>query len=353
MVELSQPRMSYLFERGDYRNKGEELQPATPQVLHPMAEGPPTRLTLANWLIDPENPLVARVTVNRWWAEIFGRGIVPTPEDFGIKGDAPSHPDLLDWLAVEFMENGWSRKKLLRSILLSSTYRQSSFASADQREFDDANRLLARGPRFRMSAEMIRDNLLAVSGLLDLKQFGPSIRPYQPDGIWSKVGGQNYKYEVSPGSEQYRRGLYVVLKRGAPYPSFMNFDASARLACTIQRSRTNTPLQALTLLNDPVYVAAAESLARRVLMESESTDTNDRIVHAFQLCTGRIPSESEVNVLLDLWETQHSVSLAAAGEQANANKTNKLPTGISEAEFAAWKSVATTLLNLHETITKN
>ncbi|MEZ6127640.1 MAG: DUF1553 domain-containing protein [Planctomycetaceae bacterium] len=354
MVELAEPRESYVFERGDYRNKGEDLLPATPKVLHPIPAGPLNRLTLAKWLIDPANPLVARVTVNRWWAQIFGQGIVSTPEDFGVKGDAPTHPELLDWLAVELMENGWSRKKLIRTILLSSTYRQSSFSSDELRERDDANRLLARGPAFRMSAEMIRDNLLAVSGLLDLKQFGPSIRPYQPDGIWSKVGGQNYDYKVSPGSEQYRRGIYVVLKRGAPYPSFINFDASARLACTVRRSRTNTPLQALTLLNDPVYVAAAESLVRRLLNEQKSASIDEQIRHAFQLCTGRRPSENEFKVLLDLWETQHSVSLAATNRRTSGKKTTEeLPTGLSTAQFAAWKSVAATLLNLHETITKN
>ena len=353
MIELPQPRMSYVFERGDYRNRGETLQPTTPKILHAMPDGPLNRLTLAKWLVDPTNPLVARVTVNRWWAEIFGRGIVPTLEDFGIKGDTASHPELLDWLAVEFMENGWSRKKLIRTILLSSTYRQSSFVSHELRKFDDANQFLARGPRFRMSAEMIRDNLLAVSGLLDLKQFGPSIRPYQPDGIWSKVGGQNYDYKVSPGSEQYRRGIYVVLKRGAPYPSFMNFDASARLACTVQRSRTNTPLQALTLLNDPVYVAAADALARRVLTNSHATTAGEKIAYAFQLSTGRRPMEPEANVLMDLLETQRSINLATMNDQVPPKGSKNRPTGVSAADFAAWNSVAMTLLNLHETITKN
>jgi len=353
MIELPQPRMSYVFERGDYRNKGETVQPATPGILHTIPAGPLNRLTLAKWLVDPANPLVGRVTVNRWWAEIFGRGIVPTLEDFGVKGDTASHPKLLDWLAVEFMENGWSRKKLIRTILLSSTYRQSSFVSDEVRELDDANQLLARGPRFRMSAEMIRDNLLAVSGLLDLKQFGPSIHPYQPDGIWSKVGGQNYDYKVSPGSEQYRRGIYVVLKRGAPYPSFMNFDASSRLACTVQRSRTNTPLQALTLLNDPVYVAAADSLARRVLKNKHAATADEKIEYAFQLSTGRRPMQTEAGVLMDLLETQRRVNLAAINGQKWLTKIADLPTGLSASEFAGWKSVAMTLLNLHETITKN
>lgn len=353
MIELAKPRMSYVYDRGDYRKQGDKVKPGTPETLHPMPDGPANRITLARWLTDPSNPLVARVTVNRWWAEIFGTGIVSTVEDFGIKGEAPSHQELLDWLAVEFMENGWSMKKLLRTIVLSSTYRQSSAISEQLRQQDDKNRLLARGPRFRMDAEMIRDNILAASGLLSLKQFGPSIRPYQPDGIWSKVGGNSYKYEVSPGSEQYRRGIYVVLKRGAPYPSFINFDASARLSCTVQRSRTNTPLQALTLLNDPVYVDAAKALARRVLTEKKTATAKEQLSFAFQLCTARKPGPEESGVLLDLLETQKSVNLARPQQARSYAKGTKLPPDVDEATFAAWCSVASTLINLHETITKN
>ncbi len=342
MIELDEPRMSTVFERGDYRKPGEKIEAGTPGILHAGIDGPPNRLTLARWLVDKRNPLVARVTVNRWWAELFGLGIVPTVEDFGIKGEEPSHPKLLDWLAVEFMENGWSMKHVLKTIVLSSTYQQSSFVSREQLEQDDLNSLLARGPRFRMDAETIRDNALAIAGLLDLKQFGPPIYPYQPNGIWSKVGGTAYKYEVSPGTERHRRGLYVVLKRGSPYPSFVNFDATARLACTVKRSRTNTPLQALTLLNDPVYVEAAESLAKRVADEKSGEPLEAQIGFAFQLCTARKPTDTERNALHALYTETFTVA-----------KNSERLADLENAKSRAWYNVATVLLNLHETITKD
>ena len=342
MIELDKPRMSTIFDRGDYKKPGEKVEAGTPEILHAGADGPPNRLTLAKWLVDKRNPLVARVTVNRWWAEMFGRGIVPTVEDFGIKGEEPSHPELLDWLAVEFMENGWSMKHVLRTIVLSSTYQQSSNVSRELLEKDDLNALLARGPRFRMDAEMIRDNALAIAGLIDLKQFGPPIYPYQPDGIWSKVGGTAYKYEVSPGTERHRRGLYVVIKRGSPYPSFVNFDATARLACTVKRSRTNTPLQALTLLNDPVYVEAAEALAARVASEKPNESFDQKLDYAFQICTSRRPTDTERNALHNLFS-----------ETLSSSKNSKTAAKQNTAESKAWYSVATVLLNLHETITKD
>jgi hypothetical protein len=202
--------------------------------------------------------------------------------------------------------------------------------------------LLARGPRFRMTAEMIRDNALAIAGLIDLKQFGPPIYPYQPDGIWSKVGGTSYKYEVSPGTERHRRGLYVVLKRGSPYPSFVNFDATARLACTVKRSRTNTPLQALTLLNDPVYVEAAESLAKRVTNDQPDRPLAEQLAYAFQICTSRQPTDTERNALRNLYS-----------ETLSAAQNSKHVAEQESAESKAWYSVATVLLNLHETITKD
>uniref|UniRef100_UPI0016021AFC PSD1 and planctomycete cytochrome C domain-containing protein n=1 Tax=Stieleria mannarensis TaxID=2755585 RepID=UPI0016021AFC len=328
MVELDQPRMSTVFERGDYRSPGEPVRPGTPSVLHLAPDGPGNRLTLARWLVSRDNPVVARVTVNRWWAELFGDGIVTTPEDFGIKGEPPSHPQLLDWLAIELMDNGWSMKKLLKSIVMSSTYQQSSNVRHDLRDIDPNNRLLARGPRFRMDAEMIRDNALAISGLLNLRQHGPSIRPYQPEGIWSKVGGEAYDYEVSPGGQQHRRGIYVVVKRGSPYPSFINFDATARLACTVKRSRTNTPLQALTLLNDPVYVEAAKTLAARIANEVGHAPIDEQIAYGFQLCTARKPNASERATLRHLYHQQSHADDPMYG-------------------------VATVLLNLHETITKD
>ncbi len=342
MIELKTPRPSTVFERGDYRKPGETVTPATPPILHAAPEGPENRLTLARWLVAPDNPLVARVTVNRLWAELFGDGIVTTLEDFGVKGDPPSHPQLLDWLAVEFVENGWSIKRILRTIVLSATYQQSSHVTPELLERDDRNRLLARGPRLRMDAEMIRDNALAIAGLLDLTQFGPSIRPFQPAGIWVKTGGTAYQYKVSPGSQRYRRGVYVVLKRGSPYPSFVNFDATARLACTVKRSRTNTPLQALTLLNDPVYVDAAHALADRVLAERRQSSFPDQLDYAFRLCTARMPTPAERKVLDQLFREQ--LELSGRPEAASDS---------SERVREAWRSVASVLLNLHETITKN
>jgi hypothetical protein len=261
MRELPQPRMTAIFKRGVFTDPAAPVTATTPSVFSAKASGPPNRLTLAKWLASRDNPLAARVTVNRWWAELFGQGIVTTLEDFGIKGAPPSHPELLDWLAVEFMESGWDMKHVLKLIVMSESARQSAQRPDKADAVDPANALLSYFPRFRLDAEGIRDNALAIAGLINVKQGGVPIRPPQPDGLWKKVGGQQYNYVVSPGSEKYRRGLYVVLKRGSPYPSFMNFDASARMACVVRRSRSNTPLQALTLLNDPVYVEAAKAFA--------------------------------------------------------------------------------------------
>ena len=380
MQELDQLRPSAMFNRGNYTDKGEPVQPGTPEVLHPFERvaadmrrltsnaehGTPSaeqsqslvtsaasRLDLARWLVDRENPLVARVTVNRWWAELFGHGLVTTPEDFGLKGELPTHPELLDWLACEFMDNGWSMKKLLKTIVMSATYRQSSKVTPELFSRDDQNLLYARGPRFRLDAETIRDNVLAVAGLLSLKQGGPPIRPPQPDGLWEKVGGQKYDYVISPGDEKYRRGIYVVWKRGSPYPSFVNFDATARLACKVKRSRSNTPLQALTLLNDPVYVEAAQALARRVLTEEPVTSVELRIRHAFRLALVRAPKDAEVAALKRLYDAE----FAAYQKDAKAAKEllgGNLPVkNASPAEFAAMYSVSSALLNLDEAITKN
>ncbi len=331
MREMDTPRPSAVFQRGDFRSPGAAIEPVTPATLHPLrSEGPRDRLALARWLVSRENPLVARVVVNRLWTELFGEGLVSTPEDFGVKGERPSHPELLDWLAVEFMENGWSQKNLLRTIVTSATYQQTSRATPELIERDPKNRLLSRGPRLRLSAESIRDNALAISGLLSLKQFGPPIRPPQPAGLWTKVGGEKYEYEVSPGEEQHRRGIYVVLKRGSPYPSFISFDATARLACRVKRPSSNTPLQALTLLNDPVYVEAARALAARIVREVPGADPDPRLRHGFRLAVARPPRDSELAVLRKLY----------ADESANGAD-------------AAWFAVASALLNLDETITKN
>ncbi len=335
MREVDEPRMSTMFERGDFRSPGNAVEPHTPKVLHPYTiEGPRNRLALAKWLVSRDNPLVSRVIVNRMWLEVFGAGLVTTPEDFGLKGEAPTHPELLDWLAIEFMENGWSQKGLLRTILTSQTYRQSSRINADSLEQDPNNSMLARGPRFRLSAESIRDNALAICGSLSLKQFGPPIRPPQPDGLWKKVGGQQYDYQVSPGEDQYRRGVYVVLKRMSPYPSFINFDATARLACRVNRGRSNTPLQALTLLNDPVYVEAAQKLAGRILEDINTANLDEQLDYAFRLAVSRLPTEAERGALRKLFESEKAASDSTTSEKD------------------AWFSVASAILNLDETITK-
>lgn len=345
MRELPEPRMSTIFKRGVYTDPGDPVQAGTPAVLNPAPAGPPNRLTLARWLVSKDNPLTARVTVNRWWAELFGHGIVTTVEDFGIKGEPPTHPELLDWLAVDFMEHGWSMKSVLKKIVMSAAYRQSSAVTPGLLARDDRNLLYARGPRVRLDAEAVRDNALRIAGLLSTKQGGPPIRPPQPDGLWTKVGGQNYNYVVSPGEDKYRRGLYVVLKRGSPYPSFVNFDAGARMACVVKRSRSNTPLQALTLLNDPVYVEAAESFARRVVTETPDQDVAARIRHAWRIALSREPSSNEVRVLENLWQAQSSAA-ASSGTKASGKD------GLTASEFKAWTAVATAILNLDETITK-
>jgi hypothetical protein len=342
MREVSTRRVSTMFERGDPRSPGQEVKPATPTVLHPILEADsPDRLTLAKWLVDRSNPLTARVIVNRIWSEIFGRGLVVTPEDFGLKGQAPSHPELLDWLACDWMERGWSQKQLIKTILCSETYRRSSKSIKVAQELDAENKWLARGPRFRMHAELIRDNALSIAGLLSLKETGPSIRPPQPAGLWRKVGGQSYDYQVSPGDDQFRRGVYIVLKRMSPYPSLINFDATPRLACRVKRGRSNTPLQALTLLNDPVYVQAAEALAGRVRAEAPSQSLAEQLIYAFQLSVARRPNRRELDLLQELYQRELAL------------QEKEYPAFTQEKKYdRVWYSIATALLNLDETITK-
>lgn len=353
MHELSEPRMSTIFKRGVYTDPTDKVAPAVPVVFNSKLNGPPNRITLGKWLASRDNPLAARVTVNRWWAEIFGQGIVATLEDFGIKGAAPSHPELLDWLAVEFMDSGWDMKHVLKKIVMSAAYRQSSqFSVPSGQSADPQNTLLWHGPRFRLDAESIRDNALAIAGLLNLKQGGAPIRPPQPDGLWQKVGGQQYSYVVSPGDEKYRRGLYVVLKRGSPYPSFVNFDASARMACVVRRSRSNTPLQALTLLNDPVYVEATKAFAKRMVIESPSSDLDSRLSHAFWIALARAPQPKELSVLKSLWESQFESAKSDSKQATELASGFELPPNLPAAEFAAWYAVASAILNLDECITK-
>jgi mono/diheme cytochrome c family protein len=383
MQELNTPRPTTLFKRGDFRTPGVRVEPGTPVALPPLdPKAERNRLGLAKWLVARDNPLTARVTVNRLWAELFGRGLVTTPEDFGVKGEPPTHPELLDWLAVEFQDptptpprNGeglnpapplpagegvggrglakpWSVKHLLRTIVLSATYRQSSRLTPDLKAKDPENRLLARGARFRLDAEGIRDNALSIAGLLSPKLGGPPVRPPQPEGLWVKVGGERYDYVVSPGEDKYRRGLYVIWKRAAPYPSFVAFDAPSRQACRVSRPRTNTPLQALTLLNDPVYVEAALAFAKRVVTEKPDATAADRIAHAFRLAMGRTPTAREVAVLKALYDAEREAIDPAAAKRLVKDFAFALPAKVSAAEFAAWYAVCAALLNLDETITK-
>lgn len=362
MQEMEKPRDSFLFKRGVYTAKGDHIKPFVPAVLHPLQDkhfqhngkkiSEPNRLVMAQWLMDPDNPITARTAVNRFWQEIFGRGIVTTPEDFGIKGEPPTHPELIDWLANHFIENDWSVKQTLKTIVMSATYRQSSSVTPQLAKLDPQNALYARGPRFRMTAETIRDNALAIAGLLSTGKGGPPIKPYQPNGVWQKVGGDNYKYVVSPGEKKYRRGIYVVIKRGAPYPSFVNFDANERMTCRVERNRSNTPLQALTLMNDPAYIEAAMSFAKRIVTEKPQGSRIDRFRHAFNIAVTREPKQRETTALQTLYREQ--LKAAKADTEATKEFIGKFdkPKDLHDAEFVAWYAVAAALLNLDETITK-
>ncbi|MCA9038124.1 MAG: DUF1553 domain-containing protein, partial [Planctomycetaceae bacterium] len=358
MTEMTSQRESFIFKRGDFLSPGTKVKPWTPTILHSFVPNQPEkstadRLDFARWLVSHENPLTARVTVNRWWAQFFGQGIVDTLEDFGTQGSRPTHPELLDWLAVEFMESGWSMKHIHRLIVTSSTYQQSSRISPLQLEADPNNKWLARGPRFRLPAEVIRDNALALSGLLSDKMGGPPVYPPQPENIWRHVGRNAPKYTANQDENRFRRGIYVVWRRSAPYPSFVNFDAPDRASCVVKRSRSNTPLQALTLMNDPAYVEMAIALATRIVSETPNGDLRSRLQYAVRLCVARAPQEEEIQTLQQLWE-QESARFRSNTKQAESLIPAGQRLGPSElSEQAAWVSVANVLLNLDEVITKN
>ncbi len=300
MVEMEDPRDTFVLKRGDYENQGEQVHPRSPDRRYPQPtefEKTGDRLELARWLTSRENPLLARVTVNRWWASFFGAGIVTTLEDFGSQAEDPSHPGLLDWLAAELMDSGWSMKHVHKQIVMSAAYRQSSRVTADTLGVDPNNRWLARGPRLRLPAELIRDNALAISGLLSSKMSGPPIMPYQPGNVWRSVGRNQPKWIAAEEEDRFRRGVYVIWKRAAPYPSFINFDAPDRGSCTVNRRRTNTPLQALTLLNDPAYAEMALAYADRILAESPDRTDQGMIEFAFRLAVARFPQQAEIEAL--------------------------------------------------------
>jgi mono/diheme cytochrome c family protein len=335
--------------RGSYLSPGERVYAGVPAYLPPLPErAMPNRLGLALWLTDDANPLTARVAVNRIWEQCFGRGLVETSEDFGTQGERPSHPHLLDWLATEFQRLDTRLKPLHRLIVTSATYRQSSRLTPPLREVDPYNRLLARGPRFRMEGEMIRDVALAASGLLSRKVGGPSVFPYQPDGIWDNPYSDD-RWIESPGEDRYRRGLYTFIRRTAPYPSLTVFDAPSREFCTARRVRTNTPLQALTTLNDPAFLEAARELAARAMREAGSAD-EARAVRAFRLCTARTPDAQEVSALLAFQARERA--RFEADDKAAREVLAEDATSSGSAERAAWTLVANVLLSLDETLTK-
>jgi mono/diheme cytochrome c family protein len=363
MAEKTEAPKAYMLERGEYDKRGEEVAPSFPEFLPALDESlPMNRLGLAKWLVHPEHPLTARVTVNRIWQEMFGVGLVKTSEDFGTQGENPSHPALLDWLASALIESGWDVKQLYRTILLSETYRQDSKIPEGMAKRDPENRLLARGPRFRLDAEVIRDQALFASGLLDASVGGPSVKPYQPGGIWEAVGYTNSNtqtfYQDFGPSAEHRRSLYSFWKRTAHPPNLAIFDAPNRESCVMRRERTNTPLQALVLMNDPQYVRASRYLALRVIGETE--DRDERLEKMAVLLRGRPLEEEERRVVinsLDQFQNMYGSDRAAAEallvDEVNDEFTIRIPKPEAAPELAAWTMVANQILNLDEVITKN
>lgn len=357
MADNPPGRETFILTRGAYDKPGEKVAPGVPAIFPALPEGAPVnRLGLAQWLTSPQHPLVARVTVNRYWQQFFGIGIVKTAEDFGSQGSWPTNPELLDWLAVEFVESGWNIKHLQKLILMSATYQQSSKVTPELHARDPENLLLARGARFRLDAEVIRDSALFDSGLLVEKQGGRGVRPYQPEGIWEAIsfqGSTTQNYKPDSGESLYRRSLYTFWKRTAPPPSLATFDAPSREACVVRRGRTNTPLQALALMNDQQYVEAARKLAERMMLEG-GTEPAARLTFAFRLATSRAPRDPEKAILLRLLD-QHQKDFQAdvpAAEKlltiGEAKRNETLP----PAELAAYTMVANLILNLDEVVTK-
>ena len=356
--ELDKPRPSWILIRGQYDKHGEQVGPGVPAILPPLPKSEVTnRLTFARWLVEPQHPLTARVTVNRFWQQFFGIGIVKTAEDFGTKGEWPSHPELLDWLATEFMGSGWDVKHMVKLMVTSSTYRQDSRVTPDLVALDPENRLLARGPRFRLDAEELRDEALYIGGLLDLEMGGRGVRPYQPPGIWEAVGyttSNTAKYTQDHGDALYRRSLYLFWKRTAPPPTMITFDAPSREACRARRERTNTPLQALITLNDPQYFEAARHLGYRMMQEG-GTGEAARLRYGFRLATGRLPSQSESEILEQSLAAQkaHYTAEPEAAQKAISVGESPVPKDVPSPELAAYTMVANLILNLDEVLTRN
>ena len=355
MQEMPKPRQAFVLTRGEYDKPGDPVAAGVPVSLPPLPEDAlPNRLALARWMVDPANPLTARVTVNRWWQTYFGTGIVETVEDFGSQGAWPTHPELLDWLATELVASGWNVKAMQKLIVMSAAYRQSSHVTPELLERDPKNQLLARGPRYRLPAETVRDNALAVSGLLVEKIGGPSVYPYQPSGLWKDVSvSRSVVYKPQQGENLYRRSMYTFWKRTCPPPAMSAFDAPDRETCLVRRATTNTPLQALVLMNDPTYVEAARTLAERILLEGGDSD-QAKLDHAYQLVVARRSRAEEQQTLLPL------VAIAAERFRASPEMAEQLlnvgdsprNTTLDPATLASWTTIASILLNLDETISK-
>jgi hypothetical protein len=356
MRERNDPRPTFVLARGAYdAPTDKQVSPGTPEAVLPFSENlPPNRLGLAKWLMDPKNPLTARVTVNRYWQHYFGQGIVTTPDDFGNQGALPSHPLLLDWLATTFIESGWDVKAMQKTIVMSATYQQSSIAGPELKERDPDNKLLARGPSYRWSAEVIRDNALAASGLLVRKIGGPSVKPYQPEGLWEELATRNATvYVQDHGENLYRRSMYTIWKRTTPPPAMISFDASERNFCQVKRHNTSTPLQALILLNDPQYIEASRMLAERMIKEAGPTD-DERISFAFRLLTSRHPLPTEVSKLIELYRAELKEFQKDRSTAESFLNVGEYPRdrALDPAEVAAGALVANTIMNFDEAVIK-
>lgn len=356
MEDKAEMSPAYLLNRGQYNapDKSEELWPAVPEFLPAMPQdAPKSRLGLAEWMVSADNPLVSRVMVNRVWANLFGRGIVASLDNFGVQSDPPSHPQLLDWLAADFMDSGWDLKRLQKQLVMSSTYRQSSDRHADGADKD--NLLLSRGSRFRLPAEVIRDNALSISGLLRHHIGGPSVRPYQPDGLWMELAGgaNDGPYKADGPEGMYRKSLYTYRKRTVSHPTLSTFDAPNWETCTVSRATTNTPLQALALLNDVTYVEAGRKLGERMMQEAEG-DVGQRVAWAWTLATCRPPSAQKVDVLTQAFHRyqQHFAANEQATTEYLANGISDVDESLAPADLAAYSLVASTILNLDEVITR-
>ena len=357
MQEMDGTREAFMLLRGEYDKKGEKVERKVPAVFPPLPEGAPNnRLGLAKWLVSPAHPLTARVTVNRFWQQLFGTGLVKTAEDFGIQGEYPSHPELLDWLATEFIRTGWDIKGFMKLLVMSSTYRQSSNPSQVSLDNDPENRLLSHGPLFRFDAEVVRDNALAISGLLVERVGGASVKPYQPSGVWEAVGytsSNTRNFKRDSGEALYRRSLYTFWKRTAHPPGLQTFDAPSREQCSVRRARTNTPLQALALMNDEQYVEASRAFAERALTKGGATD-DERLAYAFRIATARLPDDVERAVLKEELRKQRERFLSdkeGAGKLIMVGES-KPNASLDPSELAAWTMMSNLILNLHETITK-